>query len=68
MEELEGTVNLNTPDSIERRQIIVRLLKIPPALLALDWRFLVYGSHSQEQTDIFAEPAQLLEDDTFTLY
>ncbi len=68
VEELEGTVNLNTPDSIERRQIIARLLRIPPALLALDWRFMVYEHNTEEQKDTFADIAQLLEDDTFTLY
>ncbi|MGH2494291.1 MAG: helix-turn-helix domain-containing protein [Ktedonobacteraceae bacterium] len=68
VEELEGTVNLNTPDSIERRQIIAQLLRIPPALLALDWRFMVYGQNTEEQKDTFADIVQLLEDDTFTLY
>ena len=68
VEELEGTVNLNTPDSIERRQLIARLLRIPPALLALDWRFMVYEQNSEEQKNTFADIVQLLEDDTFTLY
>jgi len=55
VEELEGTVNLNTPDSIERRQIIARLLRIPPALLALDWRFMVYEHNTEEPKDAFAD-------------
>lgn len=68
VEELEGTVNLNTPDSIERRQTIARLLRIPPALLALDWRFMVYEHIPEERRDTFADIVQLLEDETFTLY
>jgi transcriptional regulator with XRE-family HTH domain len=66
VEELEGTVNMNAPDSIERRQVIARLLKIPPALLALDWRFMVSDDVDQEHS--FADVTKLLEDDTFTLY
>lgn len=65
VEELEGSMNLDTPDSIERRQIIAQLLRIPPALLALDWRFMVYEKNSSDQRDTFADIAQLLEDDTF---
>src|SRR5579885_778602 len=68
IEELEGTVNMNNPDSIERRQMIARLLRIPPALLALDWRFMVYDDHSTDGNNIFTDLAQLLEDDTYTLY
>lgn len=68
VEELEGTVNLNSPDSIDRRQIIAKLLRIPPALLALDWRFMVYDQSNSDEENTFAEITQLLEDDTFTLY
>ena len=68
IEELEGTVNMNTPDSIERRQIIARLLRIPPALLALDWRFMTYENNGTDQKNTFADAAQLMEDNTFTLY
>ncbi len=68
VEELEGTVNMNTPDSVERRQVLARLLMIPPALLALDWRFMVYGNNDAGRENTFADIAQLLQDDTFTLY
>jgi len=68
IEELEGTVNVNSPDSIERRQMIARLLRIPPALLALDWRFMVYDNNSTDHENMFADLTQLLEDDTYTLY
>jgi transcriptional regulator with XRE-family HTH domain len=68
VEELEGTVNLNSPDSIDRRQIIAKLLRIPPALLALDWRFIVYDQNNSDEKNTFADITQLLEDDVFTLY
>ncbi len=64
VEELEGTANVTTPDSIERRQSLALLLRIPPMLLALDWRFMV----DEEKDTVFADVAQLLEGDTFTLY
>jgi transcriptional regulator with XRE-family HTH domain len=68
VEELEGTVNMNTPDSVERRQVLALLLKIPPALLALDWRFMVYENNGTDRENTFADIAQLLQDDTYTLY
>src|SRR5581483_101635 len=68
IEELEGTINMNNPDSIERRQMIARLLRIPPALLALDWRFMAYDDNSADDNNMFIDLTQLLEDDTYTLY
>ena len=67
IEELEGNINLNNPDSIERRQAIAQLLRIPSALLALDWRFMVYDTPNTTENS-FADILQLLEDDTYTLY
>jgi transcriptional regulator with XRE-family HTH domain len=68
IEELEGAMNLNGPDSIERRQVLAKLLRIPPALLALDWRFLAYDDPCKVGVSPFAEPAELLHDDLFRLY
>ncbi len=68
IEELEGTANMNAPDSVERRQVLARLLKIPPALLALDWRFMVYENTNPDNETTFTDVTQLLQDDTFTLY
>jgi transcriptional regulator with XRE-family HTH domain len=68
IEELEGTININNPDSVERRQAIARLLRIPPALLALDWRFIVYDNNSTDDKSPFTDIQQLLECDTYTLY
>src|SRR5579883_3410258 len=41
IEELEGAASAKVPDSLDRRQVLARLLRIPPALLALDWRFMM---------------------------
>ena len=53
---------MNGPD-IERRKMLVKLLGIPPALLALDWRI--------QAVDALANPEKtqvLQENDAFTLY
>ncbi len=68
IEELEGTMNLDAPDSIERRMVIAKLLRIPPMLLALDWRFMVYQNNSADQESSFTDIVRLLEEDTFALY
>lgn len=65
VEDLEGAKSVNGPD-IERRKTLIRLLRIPPALLALDWRVHLLASSSdaidQEQVSSF------VEEDTFALY
>lgn len=68
IEELEGTMNLDTPDSIERRMVLAKLLRIPPALLALDWRFLIDQSGSAEHLDDVLGTISFEEEETFALY
>jgi transcriptional regulator with XRE-family HTH domain len=68
IEELEGSMNLNTPDSVERRMLLAKLLRIPPALLALDWRFMVYPNNNSQQENNFTDMLSLLQEDTFALY
>lgn len=66
VEDLEGPKGMNGPD-LERRKILVKLLGIPPALLALDWRIQALAGAS----DALANSEQIsrfLEEDTFTLY
>lgn len=67
IEEWEGTSNMKSPESVERRQLLGRLLRIPPALLALDWHYLYSGSHVQQdevitnqlqQSDVIFKPYQ----------
>ena len=66
VEDLEGPKGMNGPD-IERRKTLVKLLGIPPALLALDWRVQALSSMSET----LAEPGKistLMDEDAFTLY
>jgi transcriptional regulator with XRE-family HTH domain len=55
-------------DSVERRMLIAKLLRIPPMLLALDWRFMVYQNNGVDQENRFTDIMRLLEEDTFALY
>src|SRR5579875_53087 len=66
VEELEGAASVKGPDSLERRQVLARLLRIPPALLALDWRFLMENGKPYSDEEV-ASRLQM-EDDAFTPY
>jgi transcriptional regulator with XRE-family HTH domain len=66
VEELEGAASVKGPDSLDRRQVLARLLRIPPALLALDWRFMMDYSKPYHDEDL-ASRLQT-EDDAFTPY
>jgi transcriptional regulator with XRE-family HTH domain len=68
VQELEGSMNLDSPDSVERRMVLARLLQIPPYLLALDWRFMAYKDNSVDQESPFADMVALLEEDTYDFY
>ncbi|HZR39880.1 MAG TPA: helix-turn-helix transcriptional regulator [Ktedonobacteraceae bacterium] len=68
IQELEGSMNLDAPDSIERRMVLARLLQIPPCLLALDWRFMVYKNNTVDQESPFADMVGLIEEDTYEFY
>lgn len=61
-------MNLDSPDSIERRMVLARLLQIPPCLLALDWRFMVYKDNKVDQENPFADMVGLMEEDTYDFY
>jgi transcriptional regulator with XRE-family HTH domain len=62
---IEASMNI---DSFERRQLLAKLLRIPPVLLALDARFFNY-SGSQVIGANTQEPNQLeIEGDTYVLY
>jgi transcriptional regulator with XRE-family HTH domain len=66
VEDLEGFKSMNGPD-IERRKILIKLLRIPPALLALDWRIQSLANSSNDATNQ-EKMSSLLEEDMFTLY
>ncbi len=68
IQELEGSMNLDAPDSIERRMVLARLLQIPPCLLALDWRFMAYKENAVEHESPFADMVGLMEEDSYDFY
>ncbi len=68
IQELEGSMNLDAPDSIERRMVLARLLQIPPCLLALDWRFMAYKDNTVDQESPFSDMVGLMEEDTYDFY
>jgi hypothetical protein len=68
IQELEGSMNLDAPDSIERRMVLARLLQIPPCLMALDWRFMAYKDNTVDQDSPFADMVGLMEEDTYDFY
>ncbi|QBD81010.1 hypothetical protein EPA93_35595 [Ktedonosporobacter rubrisoli] len=59
---------MDAPDSVERRMVLARLLQIPPALLALDWRFMAYQDNGVKQESPFADMFQLVEEDSYDFY
>jgi transcriptional regulator with XRE-family HTH domain len=68
VQEFEGSMNLDNPDSVERRMVLARLLQIPPSLLALDWRFMVYQTNRTNQEGPFTDMISLMEEDTYDFY
>ncbi len=68
IQELEGSMNLDAPDSIERRMVLARLLQIPPCLLALDWRFMAYKDNTVDHESPFADMVGLMEEDSYDFY
>ncbi|MEO7022227.1 MAG: helix-turn-helix transcriptional regulator [Ktedonobacteraceae bacterium] len=66
-EDLEGPKGMNGPD-MERRKTLVKLLGIPPALLALDWRISAFQDNSSAYEQVPESIKPLLEEDTYSLY
>jgi hypothetical protein len=52
----------------ERRVFLAKLLKIPPALLGLDWRLVVYLDNLGTYTNPHDHMSDILEEDTFYHY
>jgi hypothetical protein len=52
----------------ERRIFLARLLKIPPALLGLDWRLIVFEDHHGGYNDSLPRMAEYLEEDAYYAY
>lgn len=61
----EAYMYLNSP---ERRVLLARLLKIPPALLGLTWQQVFYQDNTGTHTDPFSHLAELVEEDSYYHY
>jgi transcriptional regulator with XRE-family HTH domain len=65
VQEWEITIMINDH---ERRIFLAKLLKIPPALLGLDWRLVTYQDATGTLTEPFSQMAELIEEDGYYQY
>jgi len=65
VQEWETTMMINDH---ERRILLAKLLRIPPALLGLDWRLVTYQDATGHVTDPLSEVVGLLEEDAYYQY
>jgi hypothetical protein len=52
----------------ERREFLAKLLKIPPALLGLDWRLISYQDNTGSHENSFDQVPELVEEDVYYHY
>ena len=52
----------------ERRIFLAKMLRIPPALLGLDWRLVAFDNNQGEYKDPLPHMAELLEEDAYYAY
>ncbi len=65
VEEWESSVFTHDHD---RRIFLARMLRIPPALLGLDWRLIVFANNKGEYQDSMPRMADLIEEDAYYAY
>ncbi len=65
VQEWETTMMINDH---ERRILLAKLLKIPPALLGLDWRLVTYQDATGTLADPPSEMVELIEEDGYYQY
>jgi hypothetical protein len=65
IEEWESSVFTHDHD---RRIFLAKMLRIPPALLGLDWRLVVFENNKGEYQDSFSRMIELIEEDAFYAY
>src|SRR5712691_8639337 len=51
-----------------RRIFLAKMLRIPPALLGLDWRLVVFDTNKGEYKDPFSQMLDLIEEDAYYAY
>lgn len=52
----------------ERRRFLAKMLNIPPALLGLDWRLLVFENNKGEHNDPTPQMVERIEEDAYYAY
>jgi transcriptional regulator with XRE-family HTH domain len=52
----------------ERRIFLAKMLRIPPALLGLDWRLVVFENNKGEYKDPLSRMVELIEEDAYYAY
>lgn len=52
----------------ERRKFLAKMLKIPPALLGLDWRLVVFENNKGEYNDSIPHMVERIEEDAYYAY
>ena len=65
IEEWESSVFTHDHD---RRIFLAKMLRIPPALLGLDWRLVVFDNNQGDYKDPLPHMAELLEEDAYYAY
>ncbi len=63
----EWETSIMTAD-IGRRIFLAKMLKIPPALLGIDWRQVIYENNKGEYTDPLEHTVELIEEDAYYAY
>jgi len=52
----------------ERRILLAKMLRIPPALLGLDWRLVHYKDNTGTHTNLLEDCVEMIEEDSFYHY
>src|SRR5260370_7491574 len=52
----------------ERRIFLAKMLKIPPALLGLDWRLVIFENNKGAYKDPLSREVELIEEDPYYAY
>ncbi len=52
----------------ERRKFLAKMLKIPPALLGLDWRLVVFEDNKGKYNDPISRMVEIIEEDAYYMY
>jgi len=52
----------------ERRRFLAKMLQIPPALLGLDWRLIVFENNKGEHNDPISNMVERIEEDAYYAY